>query len=91
MAAADPGTRFSMLGGELKAEAGLYCLGREMWPTTSLFFMLLCTAALCLMSAASAAPQLTWAIGLKGLGGLQPPLGKIIQLVGMKIEPLSAQ
>ena len=31
------------------------------------------------------------AIGLKGLGGLQPPLGKIIQLVGIKIEPLSAQ
>ena len=31
------------------------------------------------------------AIGLKGLGGFQPPLGKIIQLVGMKIEPLSAQ
>ena len=52
MAAADPGTRFSMLGGELEAEAGLYCLGREMWPTTSLFFMLLCTAALCLVSAA---------------------------------------
>ena len=31
------------------------------------------------------------AFGLKGLGGLQPPLGKIIQLVGMIIEPLSAQ
>ena len=31
------------------------------------------------------------AIGLKGLGGLQPSLGKIIQLVGMIIEPLSAQ
>ena len=31
------------------------------------------------------------AIGLKGLGGVQPPPGKIIQLVGMKIEPLSAQ
>ena len=31
------------------------------------------------------------AIGLKGLGGLQPPQGKINQLVGMKIEPLSAQ
>ena len=32
MAAADPGTMFIMLGGELEAEAGLYCLGREMWP-----------------------------------------------------------
>ena len=31
------------------------------------------------------------AFGLKGLGGLQPSPGKIIQLVGMKIEPLSAQ
>ena len=35
-------------------------------------------------------PQ-TRAFGLKGLGGLQPPQGKIFQLVGMKIEPLSAQ
>ena len=40
-------------------EAGLYCLGRDMRPTTSLFLMLLVTAFLCLGSVASAAPQLT--------------------------------
>ena len=39
--------------------AGLYCLGRDMRPTTSLFLMLLVTAFLCLGSVASAAPQLT--------------------------------
>ena len=52
MATADPGTMFSMLAGEMEAGAGLYCLGRDMRNTTSLFLMLL-------RSAASAAPQLT--------------------------------
>ena len=42
MTAADPGTMFSMLAGELEAAAGLYCLG-------------LYTSLLCLGSAASAA------------------------------------
>ena len=55
MAAADPGTMFSMLAGELEAAAGLYCLGRDMRNTTSLFSMLLYTSLLCLGSAASAA------------------------------------
>ena len=45
MAAADPGTMFSMLAGEMEAGAGLYCL----------FSMLLYTSLLCLGSAASAA------------------------------------
>ena len=40
-------------------EAGLYCLGQDMRPTTSLFLMLLVTAFLCLGSVASAAPQFT--------------------------------
>ena len=52
MATADPGTMFSMLAGEMEAGAGLYCLGRDMRNTTSLFLMLL-------RSAASAAPQFT--------------------------------
>ena len=52
MAAADPGTMFSMLGVEMEAEAGLYCLGQDIRPTTSLFLMLL-------RSASSAAPQFT--------------------------------
>ena len=52
MAAADPGTMFSMLGVEMEAEAGLYCLGQDIRPTTSLLLMLL-------RSAASAAPQFT--------------------------------
>ena len=59
MATADPGTMFSMLAGEMEAGAGLYCLGRDMRNTTSLFLMLLCMAALILGSVASAAPQLT--------------------------------
>ena len=59
MAAADPGTMFSMLGGEMEAEAGLYCLGRDMRTTTSLFLMLLYTTALSLGSVASATPQHT--------------------------------
>ena len=37
-----------LLAGEMEAEAGLYCLGRDMRNTTSLFFMLLCTASLSL-------------------------------------------
>ena len=59
MAAADPGTMFSMLAGEMEAEAGLYCLGRNMRTTTSLFLMLLYTTALSLGSVASATPQHT--------------------------------
>ena len=55
MTATDPGTMFSMLAGELEATAGLYCLGRDMRNTTSLFSMLLSTSLLCLGSAASAA------------------------------------
>ena len=58
MATADPGTMFSMLAGEMEAGAGLYCLGRDMRNTTSLFLMLLYrlyTSLLCLGSAASAA------------------------------------
>ena len=55
MTAADPGTMFSMLAGELEAAAGLYCLGRDMRNTTSLFSMLLYTSLLWLGSAASAA------------------------------------
>ena len=55
MATADPGTMFSMLAGEMEAGAGLYCLGRDMRNTTSLFSMLLFTSLLCLGSAASAA------------------------------------
>ena len=43
----------------MEAEAGLYCLGRDMRTTTSLFLMLLYTTALSLGSVASAAPQLT--------------------------------
>ena len=53
MTAADPGTMFSMLAGELEAAAGLYCLGRDMRNTTSL--SLLYTSLLWLGSAASAA------------------------------------
>ena len=45
MAAAEPGTMFSILAGELEAEADLYCLSQDMRNTS----------LLCLGSAASAA------------------------------------